>query len=343
MKIGNFDTDKKVFIIAELSANHSGSLKTAVDTIKAAKRAGADAIKLQTYTPGSLTLNSHLDDFVIKGGLWDRRNLYELYQEALTPREWHAELFKVAKEEGLICFSSPFCKDDANFLEQFNPPAYKIASFEVTDYDFVEFIVKKGRPTIISTGIAYEEEINDVVQICKNAGNSDIALLKCTSSYPAPLNGMNLRTIKDMKERFGVEVGFSDHTLGVTAPVVAVSLGARMIEKHFILDKSVKSVDSALSLDEREFALMAKCVREAEELIGEISYEVGEKALDNRFFSRSLYASADIKKGEIFSEQNIRSVRPGYGLHPKFLKELVGKKAKRDIKFSERITKEDLI
>jgi len=196
---------------------------------------------------------------------------------------------------------------------------------------------------IISTGIAYEEEINDVVQICKNAGNNDIALLKCTSSYPAPLNGMNLRTIKDMKERFGVEVGFSDHTLGVTAPVVAVSLGARMIEKHFILDKSVKSVDSAFSLDESEFALMAKCVREAEELMGEISYEVGEKALANRFFSRSLYASADIKKGEIFSYQNIRSVRPGHGLHPKFLKELIGKPSKRDIKFSERITKEDLI
>ncbi|WP_180996306.1 N-acetylneuraminate synthase family protein, partial [Campylobacter concisus] len=168
---------------------------------------------------------------------------YDLYSEASTPKEWHAELFKVAKEEGLICFSTPFCRDDADFLEQFNPPAYKIASFEVTDYDFVEFIAKKGRPTIISTGIAYEEEISDVVQICKNAGNSDIALLKCTSSYPAALNGMNLRTIKDMKERFGVEVGFSDHTLGATAPVVAVSFGARMIEKHFILDKSVKSVD----------------------------------------------------------------------------------------------------
>ena len=343
MKIGNFDTDKKVFIIAELSANHSGSLKTAVDTIKAAKRAGADAIKLQTYTPGSLTLNSHLDDFVIKGGLWDGRNFYELYQEALTPKEWHAELFKVAKEEELVCFSSPFCKDDANFLEQFNPPAYKVASFEVTDYDFVEFVAKKGRPIIISTGIAYEEEIQDVVQICKNAGNSDIALLKCTSSYPAPLNGMNLQTIADMKEKFGVEVGFSDHTLGVTAPVVAVSLGARIVEKHFILDKSVKSVDSAFSLDESEFALMAKCVREAEELLGVVNYELDEKAVLNRRFSRSLYASANIKKGEIFSEQNVRSVRPGYGLHPKFLKELIGKKAKRDIKFSERITKEDLI
>lgn len=343
MKIVEFDTGKKVFIIAELSANHSGSLKTAIETIKAAKRAGADAIKLQTYTPDGMTLNSQLDDFVIKGGLWDKRNLYDLYSEASTPKEWHAELFKVSKEEGLICFSTPFCRDDADFLEQFNPPAYKIASFEITDYDFVEFVAKKSKPIIISTGIAYEEEIREVVQICKKAGNSDIALLKCTSSYPAPLNGMNLKTIADMKEKFGVEVGFSDHTLGVTAPVVAVSLGARIIEKHFILDKSVKSVDSAFSLDENEFALMTKCVREAEELLGEISYKVSEKALANRFFSRSLYASTDIKKGENFSEQNIRSVRPGYGLHPKFLKELIGKPAKRDINFSERITKEDLI
>lgn len=343
MKIANFDTNKKVFIIAELSANHSGSLKTAIETIKAAKRAGADAIKLQTYTPDGMTLNSQLDDFVIKGGLWDSRNLYDLYSEASTPKEWHTELFKVAKEEGLICFSTPFCRDDAEFLEQFNPPVYKIASFEVTDYDFVEFVAKKGKPIIISTGIAYEDEIKDMVQICKNAGNKDIALLKCTSSYPAPLNSMNLKTIADMRDRFGVEVGFSDHTLGTTAPVVAVSLGARMIEKHFILNKSVKSVDSAFSLDEKEFALMTKCIREAEELLGEISYKVGEKALANRFFSRSLYASTDIKKGEIFSNQNIRSVRPGYGLHPKFLKELIGKPAKRDINFSERITKEDLI
>ena len=212
----------------------------------------------------------------------------------------------------------------------------------MTDYDFVEFVAKKGRPIIISTGIAYEEEIREVVQICKNTGNNDIALLKCTSSYPAPLNGMNLQTIADMREKFGVEVGFSDHTLGVTAPVVAVSLGARIVEKHFILDKSVKSVDGAFSLDESEFTLMTKCVREAEELIGVVNYELDEKAVLNRRFSRSLYASADIKKGEIFSEQNIRSVRPGYGLHPKFLKELIGKKAKRDIKFSERIIKEDL-
>ena len=342
MKIANFDTDEKVFIIAELSANHSGSLQTALDTIKAAKRAGADAIKLQTYTADSLTLNSKKEDFMLRGGLWDGYDLYSLYQKALTPREWHEQLFAAAKDEGLICFSSPFCRDDADFLEKFNPPAYKIASFEVTDYDFVRYVALKGKPIIISTGIATEQEIADVVQICKDAGNEQIALLKCTSSYPAPLDGMNLRTIADMRHKFGVEIGFSDHTLGNVAPVDAVSLGARIVEKHFILDKSVRSVDKAFSLDEREFGEMVKAVRDTEALLGKVNYELDEKAVQNRRFSRSLYACADIKEGEIFSEKNIKSVRPGYGLHPKFLPELLGKKAKREIKFSERITKEDI-
>ena len=318
MKIANFDTDKSVLLIAELSANHSGSLELAIETIKAAKRAGADAIKLQTYTADSLTLNSKNDDFMIKGGLWDGYDLYSLYEEALTPREWHEKLFQVAEDEGLICFSSPFCNDDADFLEQFNPPAYKIASFEVTDYDFVEHIAKKGKPVIISTGIATEEEIYDVVKICRDCGNEDVALLKCTSSYPAPLEDMNLRTIADMKAKFNVIPGFSDHTLGIVAPVVAVSLGARIVEKHFIL-------------------------KDTEKLLGSVTYELDQKSALNRYGVRSLYASADIKKGEIFSEKNVRSVRPGYGLHPKFLKELIGKPAKRDIKFSERIKKEDLI
>ena len=342
MKIANFDTNEKVFIIAELSANHSGSLQTALDTIKAAKRAGADAIKLQTYTPDSLTLDSRDEDFMIKGGLWDGANLYELYRQALTPREWHEQLFEAARDEGLVCFSSPFFRDDADFLEKFNPPAYKIASFEVTDYDFVRYVALKSKPIIISTGIATEQEIADVVQICKDAGNEQIALLKCTSSYPAPLDGMNLLTIADMKRKFGVEVGFSDHTLGIVAPVVAVSLGARVVEKHFILDKSVRSVDEAFSLDEREFSEMVKAVRDTEALLGKVNYELDDKAVQNRRFSRSLYACADIKEGEIFSEKNVKSVRPGYGLHPKFLPELLGKKTKREIKFGERITKEDI-
>ena len=206
----------------------------------------------------------------------------------------------------------------------------------------MRYVALKGKPIIISTGIATEQEIADVVQICKDAGNERIALLKCTSSYPAPLDGMNLRTIADMKSKFGVEVGFSDHTLGIVAPVVAVSLGARIVEKHFILDKSIRSVDEAFSLDEREFSEMVKAVRDAEALLGKVTYELDAKALKNRYFSRSLYACADIKEGEIFSEKNVKSVRPGYGLHPKFLPELIGKKAKREIKFSERIAKEDI-
>ena len=342
MKIANFDTDKNVLLIAELSANHSGSLELAIETIKAAKRAGADAIKLQTYTADSLTLNSKNDDFMIKGGLWDGYDLYGLYEEALTPREWHKKLFQVAEDEGLICFSSPFCNDDADFLEQFNPPAYKIASFEVTDYDFVEHIAKNGKPVIISTGIATEEENYDVVKICRDCGNEDVALLKCTSSYPAPLEDMNLRTIADMKAKFNVTPGFSDHTLGIVAPVVAVSLGARVVEKHFILNKEVKSVDEAFSLDEMEFRQMADAVRDTEKLLGSVTYELDQKATLNRYGARSLYASADIKKGEIFSEKNVRSIRPFLGLHPKFKHELLGKKAKRDIKFAERLTIEDL-
>ncbi|WP_169778632.1 pseudaminic acid synthase [Campylobacter curvus] len=342
MKISNFDTAKKVFIIAELSANHSGSLQTALATIKAAARAGSDAIKLQTYTPDSLTLNCAKEDFMVRGGLWDGRNLYELYAEALTPYEWHEQLFEAARAEGLICFSSPFCAADADFLQRFDPPAYKIASFEANDPNFIAHVAKKGKPVIISTGIATLEEIERAVKICRKNGNDQIALLKCTSSYPAPLNEMNLRTITDMKERFGVEVGFSDHTLGSLAPVVAVSLGARIVEKHFILDKSVRSVDEAFSLDEAEFAQMVKAVRDAEALLGETSYELSEKSIKNRNFARSLYASADIKKGEIFSENNVKSVRPGFGLEPKFIPRLLGKTAKRDIEFGERITKKDL-
>ena len=302
MKIANFDTDKSVLLIAELSANHSGSLELAIETIKAAKRAGADAIKLQTYTADSLTLNSKNDDFMIKGGLWDGYGLYS----------------------------------------QFNPPAYKIASFEVTDYDVVEHIAKKGKPVIISTGIATEEEIYDVVKICRDCGNEDVALLKCTSSYPAPLEDMNLRTIADMKAKFNVTPGFSDHTLGIVAPVVAVSLGARIVEKHFILNKEVRSVDEAFSLDEMEFRQMADAVRDTEKLLGSVTYELDQKATLNRYGARSLYASADIKKGEIFSEKNVRSIRPFLGLHPKFKHELLGKKAKRDIKFAERLIMEDL-
>ncbi len=339
MKIGKHNLNEQVYIIAELSANHNGSIEVAKETIKAAKEIGADAVKLQTYTADTITLNSDNEDFIIKGGtLWDEKTLFELYEEAHTPWEWHKELFDYAKEIGIDIFSSPFDKTAVDFLEQFDPPAYKIASFEITDYELVRYTASKGKPIIISTGIATIQEIQDVVDICKEEGNEDIILLKCTSAYPAPLEEANLLTIPNMRETFGVEVGFSDHTLGTTAPVVAVTLGARVIEKHFILDKSIGGPDADFSLDKEAFAQMIKAVRDAEKLLGKVDYTLTEKKQKSRQFARSLYVAKDIKKGEMFTEENIRSVRPGYGLHPKYIKEILGRVAKRDLAFASALS-----
>jgi pseudaminic acid synthase len=341
MKIGNFDLQKDgTYIIAELSANHNGSLQTALDTIKAAKEIGANAIKLQTYTADTLTLNCKNDDFMVKGGtLWDGKSLYELYEWATTPWEWHKELFEYARSLDIDIFSTPFDKSAVDFLEQFNPSAYKIASFEITDYELVRYVASKQKPIIISTGIATIEEILDVVNICKKEGNENIVLLKCTSQYPAPLEEANLKTISNMKETFGVEVGFSDHTLGVTAPIVAVTLGAKVIEKHFILDKSIGGADCEFSLDKKEFKLLVDVIRDTEKLLGVVDYSLDEKKQKQRRFSRSLYVSKDIKKGEKFTLENIKSVRPGYGLHPKYLNEILGKTSLKDYKFGDRLEK----
>ncbi len=341
MKIGNFDLQKDgTYIIAELSANHNGSLQTALETIKAAKECGASAIKLQTYRADTMTLNSKNDDFMISGGtLWDGKNLYELYEEAYTPWEWHKELFDYARSINIDIFSTPFDKSAVDFLEQFNPSAYKIASFEITDYELVRYVASKQKPIIISIGIATIEEILDVVNICKIEGNENIVLLKCTSQYPAPFEEANLKTISNMKETFGVEVGFSDHTLGVTAPIVAVTLGAKVIEKHFILDKSIGGADCEFSLDKKEFKLLVDVIRDTEKLLGVVDYSLDEKKQKQRRFSRSLYISKDIKKGEIFTLENIKSVRPGYGLHPKYLNEILGKTSLKDYKFGDRVEK----
>lgn len=341
MKIGNFDLQKDgTYIIAELSANHNGSLQTALDTIKAAKEIGANAIKLQTYTADTLTLNCKNDDFMVKGGtLWDGKSLYELYEWATTPWEWHKELFEYARSIGIDIFSTPFDKSAVDFLDQFNPSAYKIASFEITDYELVRYVASKQKPIIISTGIATIDEILDVVNICKKEGNENIVLLKCTSQYPASLEEANLKTISNMKETFGVEVGFSDHTLGVTAPIVAVTLGAKVIEKHFILDKSIGGADCEFSLDKKEFKLLVDVIRDTEKLLGVVDYSLDEKKQKQRRFSRSLYISKDIKKGEIFSLENIKSVRPGYGLHPKYLNQILGKTSLKDYKFGDRVEK----
>ncbi|ESU26244.1 Sialic acid synthase (N-acetylneuraminic acid synthetase) [Flavobacterium limnosediminis JC2902] len=302
-----------------------------METVRAAKRAGADCIKLQTYTADTITLDSDKEDFVIKGTIWDGKKLHSLYQEAYTPWEWHAEIYKVAKEEGLICFSSPFDKTAVDLLEDLNSPAYKIASFEITDIPLIEYVASKGKPIIISTGIAQQEDIELALDACRRMGNNDIALLKCTSSYPAPIEEANMIMVKDLTERYNVISGLSDHTMGSTVPIVATVFGARIIEKHFILDRAIGGPDASFSMNEEEFTAMVKAVREAEKAIGVVDYTLTEKQAKGKDFSRSLYIAEDMKAGEVFTALNLRSVRPGFGLHPKYLNELLGKKAKTDL------------
>jgi pseudaminic acid synthase len=324
--------NNRVFIVAELSANHNGSLETAIRTIKCAKKAGADAVKLQTYTADTITINCKRDDFKIKQGtIWDGKYLYDLYKEAYTPWEWHEKLFKVAKEEGLVCFSSPFDKSAVDFLENLGTPVYKIASFEITDIPLIEYAASKGKPMIISTGIANLEDIELAVDACKRMDNKQIILLKCTSSYPAPIAEANLMMISDLAKRFHLITGLSDHTMGITVPIAATILGARIIEKHFIIDRSIGGPDASFSLNETEFTAMVNAVREAELAIGKVDYTLTDKMLKSREFSRSLYVVNDIKAGELITEQNVRSIRPGFGLHPKYYDEVIGKQSSKDL------------
>jgi len=324
---------ESTFIIAELSANHLQNFDLAVDTIKAIKESGADAVKLQTYTPDTITIDSDNEYFQIKqDSLWDGKTLYQLYQDAYTPWEWQPELKKLAEDIGLICFSSPFDKTAVDFLEHMNVPAYKVASFEITDIPLIEYVASKGKPIIISTGIASLAEIEEAINACKRMGNNQIALLKCTSEYPTPLEDVNLRTIPNLAETFNVVVGLSDHTLGISVPIAAVALGASIIEKHFILDRKLGGPDSAFSLEPEEFRAMVKSVRESEKALGNVSYELTEKIKKSREFSRSLFVVEDMKAGETFTEMNIKSIRPGFGLPPKHLQEILGKKAIEAIK-----------
>lgn len=328
----------KIFIIAELSANHNGNLNIAIETIRAAARAGADAIKLQTYTPETITLNSNNKDFKIESDtIWDGLNLYDLYKKAYTPWEWHQRLFEEAKANNLICFSSPFDNTAIDFLEKLDNPIYKIASFEITDIPLIEYAASKGKPMILSTGIATLEDIELALKACRNAGNDQIALLKCTSSYPAPIEDSNLIMINDLANRFNVVSGLSDHTLGTTAPVLAVAQGAKIIEKHFILEKSIGGPDASFSLDEKEFTHMVKSVRQAEKAIGKVNYELTDKQHESRKFSRSLYVVKNVKKGDYISKNNVKSIRPGYGLHPKYLSKIIGKKYKVDARKGDRL------
>ena len=338
-ELGN---DSPVFIIAELSANHNGSMETALETIKAAKRAGADAIKLQTYTADTMTIDSDKEDFVIKGTIWEGQRLYSLYQQAYTPWAWHKALFDCAKEEGLICFSSPFDKTAVDLLEELDTPAYKIASFEITDIPLIKYTASKGKPVIISTGIAERKDIELALEACRSVGNEQIALLKCTSSYPAPVEEANMAMIADFKARFNVIPGLSDHTLGATVPIVATTLGAKIIEKHFILDKSIGGPDASFSMTELEFADMVKAVREAEKAVGQVTYELTDKQRKGKDFSRSLYVVEDISAGQVITEENVKSIRPGFGLHPKHLGEVLGMKANKNLYRGQPLSFENL-
>jgi pseudaminic acid synthase len=345
MIIGNREISENspVFIIAELSANHNQDYDIAVKTIEAAKEAGADAIKLQTYTPDTITLDCDNEYFQIKQGtIWDGTTLYKLYQQAYTPWEWQPKLKEIAEKLGLICFSSPFDRTAVDFLEKMNVPAYKVASFEITDIPLIEYIASKGKPVIISTGIANLEDIDEAVEACKRVGNENVALLKCTSAYPAPFEEINLNTIPALKEKYKTIIGLSDHSMGIAVPVASVALGAKIIEKHLIIDRKIGGPDSQFSLEPAEFKQMTQAVRSAEKALGIVNFDLTEKAKKNRAFSRSLFAVKDIQAGECFTEDNVKSIRPGFGLSPKYFKGLIGKKAFRMIRRGEPIMPEDL-
>ena len=318
-----------------MSANHCGDKELAKKIISAAKEAGADAVKIQTYTADTLTLNCHSDDFMIKGkdNLWNGEYYYDLYKRAYTPWEWQPELKKYADNIGIPLFSTPFDFSAVDFLEKMNVPMYKIASFEAYDFPLIKYTAQKGKPMIISVGISSLEEMQEAVDTCKKVGNNSITLLKCTSAYPAKMENMNLLTIKDMIERFGpqgVNIGLSDHSMSIVPPVTAVVLGATVIEKHFTLDRSLGGADCGFSLNKQEFADMVKAVRDTEKALGQIDFTVDTY---NRGGGRSLYVSKDIKKGDIFTPENLKSARPSKGLHPRYYEEILGKKANCNLPF----------
>ncbi len=327
--------EHNVYIIAEMSANHCGDMELAKKIISAAKEAGADAVKIQTYTPDTITIDCQNEEFLIqdKENLWNGENLYSLYKKAYTPWEWQGELIAYANEIKIDFFSTPFDFSAVDFLESIGNPIYKIASFEAYDYPLIKYAASKGKPMLISTGISSLEEIQEAVDACHAANNKDITLLKCTSAYPAKVEDMNLLTIRDIIERFGsqgVKVGLSDHSMSLIPPVTAVALGARVIEKHFTLDRSLGGADCGFSLNPQEFAEMVKAVRETEKALGGVSYQVNEK---NRKFARSLYVVKDVQKGDLITPKNVRSIRPSNGLHPRHYDEIMGKTARTDIKF----------
>lgn len=346
MKIGNhiINDNSNCLIIAEISANHGHDINIAKESIKAAKECGADAVKIQTYTPDTITIDCDNNYFQIKKDtIWDGKTLYDLYSEAYTPWDWQPELIRYANELGITLFSTPFDKTSVDFLESLNVPAYKIASFEITDIPLIEYIASKNKPILISTGIATIDDISECIAACKRMNNENIILLHCTSSYPAKIDSMNLNTLADMKNKFNKFVGLSDHSLSIEVPIVAIALGAKVIEKHFIVDRSIGGPDEPFSLNKDEFKSMVLAVRNAELALGKIDYSLTEEKKKNREFSKSLFVVDDIKEGEVLTENNLRSIRPGYGLHPRYYYEVLGRKVNVDIKKGTPFSLEFLI
>ena len=331
----------RTFIIAELSANHGGSLETAVQTLHAATQAGADAVKIQTYTPDTITIDCDKPWFRIKQGtLWDGTNLYDLYRTAYTPWEWLPALKQAAKDAGVVLFSSPFDKSSVDYLAQHDMPAYKVASFEITDIPLIEYIAAQGKPVIISTGIACEDEIHEALAACRRQQNPHVALLKCTSAYPAPIEEANLRTLADMRSRFGVPVGISDHTLSSTVALTSVALGARIVEKHFILNRAIGGPDAAFSMEADEFRRMVATIRDVEKALGRVTYDLSPAVRRNRKFARSLFVVENLRAGDILTDKNVRSIRPADGLAPKYLPQVLGHRVNRDIERGEPLKME---
>jgi pseudaminic acid synthase len=320
-----------VFIVAEMSCNHLQEYENAVEIIKEAKKAGADAIKLQTYTPDTMTIDCDNKYFTLDDTIWEGKNLYELYKEAYTPWEWQPKLKVIAENEGLIFFSTPFDKSAVDFLEELSVPVYKIASYEITDIPLIEYIASKRKPVIFSTGMATLTDIELAISTIKKQKNENIAVLKCVSAYPTPIEQTNLKTLANIRETFSVISGLSDHTKTITTSVLAVAYDAKIIEKHLTLDRSLGGPDAPFSLEPNEFKKMVESVREAEKAIGKVTYELTEKQKRSREMARSLFAVKDIKKGEKFTEENVRSIRPGYGLHPKYKSKIIGEKASYNI------------
>lgn len=338
----NIGPDFAPYVIAELSANHNGSLETALKIIEYAKSAGADAVKLQTYRPDTITLDSTAEEFCIKGGLWDGRTLYELYEQAHMPWDWHKPLFDHARKVGITIFSSPFDTTAIDFLEDLGTPAYKIASFEAVDLPLIRYAANTGKPMIISTGMANQQEIAEAIEAAKSAGCRDLAILHCVSGYPAPAEDYNLKTISDMIDRFGLVTGLSDHTLDNTTAIASVVLGASIIEKHFTLDRNGGGPDDSFSLEPAEMAALCCDTKTAWSALGRVDYGHKPSEMGNIQFRRSLYFVRNLEAGQVISEQDIRSVRPGYGIEPKLINQIIGTRVVKAVKCNTPVTAENV-